>query len=192
MSEPTQHDVTRLLLAWRGGDAGAFEELVPLVYQDLRRLARHQLRRDHQGWTLQTTGLVHEAYLRLVDADKVDWQDRGHFLGVAARAMRQVVIEYARRRSAEKRGGGQRPATLDDRVLAVDEHAEWLLALDQALERLAAHRERLAQVVECRFFAGLSNEETAEALGTSVRTVKRDWTFARSWLQRELGGVGDG
>jgi RNA polymerase sigma factor (TIGR02999 family) len=184
--------VTQLLLAWRGGDAGAFERLVPMVYQDLRRLARNQLRRDHQGWTLETTGLVHEAWLRLVDADRVDWQDRGHFLGVAARAMRQVVIEYARRRSAEKRGGGVRAATLDEQVIPIDEHAEWLLDLNEALERLAAHRVRLARVVECRFFAGLSNEETAEALGSSVRTVKRDWTFARSWLQRELGGTAAG
>jgi len=190
--ESPQHDVTQLLLAWRGGDAGAFERLVPMVYQDLRRLARNQLRRDHAGWTLQTTGLVHEAWLRLVDADQVDWQDRGHFLGVAARAMRQVVIEYARRRSAEKRGGGVRAATLDERVIPIDDHAEWLLDLNEALERLAAHRERLARVVECRFFAGLSNEETAEALGSSVRTVKRDWTFARSWLQRELGGSAEG
>jgi len=190
--ESPQHDVTQLLLAWRGGDAGAFERLVPMVYQDLRRLARNQLRRDHAGWTLQTTGLVHEAWLRLVDADQVDWQDRGHFLGVAARAMRQVVIEYARRRSAEKRGGGVRAATLDERVIPIDDHAEWLLDLNEALERLAAHRERLARVVECRFFAGLSNEETAEALGSSVRTVKRDWTFARSWLQRELGGEATG
>jgi len=192
MSEPERHEVTQLLLAWRGGDAGAFERLVPMVYQDLRRLARNQLRRDHQGWTLETTGLVHEAWLRLVDADRVDWQDRGHFLGVAARAMRQVVIEYARRRSAEKRGGGVRAATLDEQVIPIDEHAEWLLDLNEALERLAAHRERLARVVECRFFAGLSNEETAEALGSSVRTVKRDWTFARSWLQRELGGEATG
>jgi RNA polymerase sigma factor (TIGR02999 family) len=192
MSEPERHEVTQLLLAWRGGDAGAFERLVPMVYQDLRRLARNQLRRDHQGWTLETTGLVHEAWLRLVDADRVDWQDRGHFLGVAARAMRQVVIEYARRRSAEKRGGGVRAATLDEQVIPIDEHAEWLLDLNEALERLAAHRVRLARVVECRFFAGLSNEETAEALGSSVRTVKRDWTFARSWLQRELGGTAAG
>jgi RNA polymerase sigma factor (TIGR02999 family) len=192
MSEPERHEVTQLLLAWRGGDAGAFERLVPMVYQDLRRLARNQLRRDHAGWTLETTGLVHEAWLRLVDADRVDWQDRGHFLGVAARAMRQVVIEYARRRSAEKRGGGVRAATLDEQVIPIDEHAEWLLDLNEALERLAAHRVRLARVVECRFFAGLSNEETAEALGSSVRTVKRDWTFARSWLQRELGGTAAG
>jgi RNA polymerase sigma factor (TIGR02999 family) len=106
--------------------------------------------------------------------------------------MRQVVIEYARRRSAEKRGGGVRAATLDEQVIPIDEHAEWLLDLNEALERLAAHRVRLARVVECRFFAGLSNEETAEALGSSVRTVKRDWTFARSWLQRELGGTAAG
>lgn len=189
MTETPRNEVTQLLHQWRDGETEAFQRLVPLVYQDLRRIARAQLRRDHAGWTLDTTGLVHEAYMRLVDADKVDWQDRGHFLGVAARAMRQVVIEYARRRVAAKRGGGVRAGTLDEGVIAIHEHAEWLLTLNDALDRLAEHRERLAQIVECRFFAGLTTAETAEALGTSERTVKRDWSFARSWLQRELGAT---
>jgi RNA polymerase sigma factor (TIGR02999 family) len=184
MTEPT--DVTQLLHAWRDGDGRAFEQLVPVVYKDLHRLAKGQLRRDRGGWTLDTTGLVHEAYLRLRDADRVDWNDRGHFIAVAARAMRQVITEYARRRLADKRGGGQRPGSLDDREIAVDDHATWLVDLNRALERLSEHRERLVHVVECRFFAGLSNAETAEALGASERTVKREWAFARSWLQREL------
>jgi len=184
MSSPPE--VTQLLLAWRDGDNQAFEKLVPIVYQDLHRLARGQLRRDRAAWTLDTTSLVHESYLRLREADQVDWNDRNHFMAVAARAMRQVVIEYARRRVAEKRGGGQRPGTLDERQIAVDENSAWLLDLNRALDRLAAHRQRLAQVVECRFFAGLSTAETAEILETSERTVKRDWAFARSWLQREL------
>lgn len=180
-------DVTVLLRAWRGGDEQAFEELVPLVYQDLRRLARGQLRRDRQGWTLDATSLVHEAYFRLQKSSQVDWEDRGHFLAVAAKAMRQVVVEYARRRLAEKRGGGQRPELFEDGQISVDDHAQWLVELNQAMDRLAAQKERLAQVVECRFFAGMSNEETAQALEVSVRTVKRDWAFARSWLQKELG-----
>ena len=171
MSSPPE--VTQLLHAWRDGDNQAFEKLVPIVYADLHRLARGQLRRDHAGWTLDTTALVHESYLRLREADRVDWSDRNHFMAVAARAMRQVVIEYARRRMAEKRGGGLRPGTLDEGQIGVDENAAWLLDLNRALDRLAAHRQRLAQVVECRFFAGLSNSETAEVLETSERTVKR-------------------
>ena len=184
MTDPA--DVTQLLHAWHKGDSQAFEQLVPAVYQDLHKLARGQLRRDRGGWTLDTTGLVHEAYLRLRDADRVQWNDRGHFIAVAARAMRQVVTEYARRRLAEKRGGGQRPGSLDNHQIAVDDHATWLVDLNRALEKLGEHRKRLVHVVECRFFAGLSNVETAEALGVSERTVKREWTFARSWLQREL------
>lgn len=180
--------VTQLLRAWGNGDGEAFDRLVPLVYQDLRRLARGQRRRQGSGWTLDTTGLVHEAYLRLARSDQLAVEDRGHFLAVAARAMRQVVIEYARRRAADKRGAGQRPVTLEEGDIAIDLQAEWLLALNQALDRLGRHRERLVRVVECRYFSGLSVEETAEALNTSSRTIKREWTFARSWLQRELGG----
>ena len=182
--------VTQLLIAYRGGDREAFDRLVPMVYDDLRRIARRQLRRGGPGHTLDTTGLVHEAYLKLVDPAKVDWQDRGHFLAVSARAMRQVIIGYARKRSAAKRGGGERPVTPDEAQIAVDDQAERLLALDRALERLGSRDERLARVVECRFFAGLSEEETAQALAVSLRTAQRDWMRARAWLKEELrGGV---
>lgn len=181
--------VTQLLLAYRDGDRDAFDRLVPMLYDDLRRIARRQLRRS-PGQTLDTTGLVHEAYLKLIDPAKVDWQDRGHFLAVSARAMRQVIIGYARKRSAGKRGGGERPVTLDEAQIAIDDQAERLLALDRALERLGGRDERLARVVECRFFAGLSEEETAQALGVSLRTAQRDWMRARAWLKEELrGGV---
>lgn len=185
-------DVTVLLKAWRDGDEGALDRLLPLIYEDLRRLARGQLRRQSSGWTLSATGLVHEAYLRLLRSKQISLNDRGHFLAVAARAMRQVVIEQARRHGAKKRDAGGPPATLDEAVLAVESQAEWLLDLNQALERLSQRRQRMAQVVECRYFAGLSVEDTATALETSPRTVKREWTFARSWLLRELSGAGQG
>jgi RNA polymerase sigma factor (TIGR02999 family) len=185
-----QEGVTQLLIAYRDGDREAFDRLVPMVYDDLRRIARRQLRRGRPGHTLDTTGLVHEAYLKLVDPAQVDWQDRGHFLAVSARAMRQVIIGYARKRSAEKRGGGERPVTLDEAQSAIDDQADKLLALDRALERLGERDERLARVVECRFFAGLSEEETAQAVGVSLRTAQRDWMRARAWLKEELrGGV---
>ncbi len=188
---PSREGVTQLLIAYRDGDREAFDRLVPMVYEDLRRIARRQLRRGAPGQTLNTTGLVHEAYFKLVDPAKVDWQGRGHFLAVSARAMRQVIIGYARKRSAGKRGGGERPVTLDEAQIAVDDQADRLLALDRALERLGGHDPRLARVVECRFFAGLSEEETAQALGVSLRTAQRDWMRARAWLKEELrGGVG--
>jgi RNA polymerase sigma factor (TIGR02999 family) len=180
-------DVTELLLAYRQGDREAFDRLVPMVYDDLRRIARRQLGRGNPDGVLDTTSLVHESYLKLVDGGRVDWQDRAHFLGVAARAMRQVVITYARRRGAAKRGGGSHQTTLDEgHHIAIDSQAEWLLALDAALERLGANNPRLARVIECRFFAGLSEEETATALGVSLRTAQRDWMRARAWLQEEL------
>lgn len=179
-------DVTELLLAYRQGDRQAFDRLVPLVYDDLRRIARRQLGRGNPDGVLDTTSLVHESYLKLVDGSRVDWQDRSHFLGVAARAMRQVVIAYARKRGAAKRGGGSLQTTLDEGHIAVDGQAEWLVALDAALERLGGKNPRLARVVECRFFAGLSEEETAAALDVSLRTAQRDWMRARAWLQEEL------
>lgn len=179
-------DVTQLLLAYRHGDRGAFDRLVPLVYDDLRRIARRQLGRGNPDGVLDTTSLVHESYLKLVDGGRVEWQDRCHFLGVAARAMRQVVVTYARRRGAAKRGGGSVQTTLDEGIVSIDSQAEWLMALDTALSRLGEKNPRLAQVVECRFFAGLSEEETATALGVSLRTAQRDWMRARAWLQEEL------
>lgn len=181
-------EVTQLLRAHRDGDRAAFERLVPLVYDDLRRIARRQLGRGNPDGILQTTALVHESYLKLVDQSRADFQDRSHFLAVAARAMRQVVVDHARRRGAAKRGGGGHQTTLDEGHVAVESQAEWLLAVDQALTRLGERDGRLARIVECRFFAGLSEEETAAALGISVRTAQRDWMRARAWLQEELRG----
>jgi RNA polymerase sigma factor (TIGR02999 family) len=181
-------DVTELLLAFRRGERDAFDRLLPLVYDDLRRIARRQLGGPNPNQTLNPTGLVHESYLKMVDQTRVDWQDRSHFLAISARAMRQVIIGYARKRNASKRGGDAPRVTLDERRIAVDQQAEQLLALDRALSRLAERDERLARVVECRFFAGLSEEETAEALGVSLRTAQRDWMRARGWLKEELRG----
>ncbi len=184
MDEPA--DVTQLLVAYGQGDRGAFDRLLPMVYEDLRRIARRQLR-SRPGQTLDTTSLVHESYLKMVDQKKDDWQGRGHFLAVAARAMRQVIISYARRRGAAKRGAGSIQQTLDEGRIAVADQAEQLLALDQALDRLGARDQRLVRVVECRFFAGLGEQETAAALEVSLRTVQRDWMRARAWLREELG-----
>jgi RNA polymerase sigma factor (TIGR02999 family) len=182
-------DVTTLLLAHGRGEAGAFDALVPLVYADLRRLARVQRRRLPAGDTLDTTGLVHEAYARLVDAARVSWNDRGHFLAVAAKVMRHILVDYARTRGRLKRGGNQRMETLDEDMLAVARDAERLLDIDRALERLVHVDPRLVRLVECRFFAGLSEQETADALGLSLRTVQRDWLRARAALRRELSAT---
>lgn len=185
---PETNEITRLLLDWRAGDDQAFELLVPMVYQELRRLARGQLRKGGHHQTLNTTGLVHEAYMRLVGGVNVDWQDRGHFMAVAARSMRQVVVEYARRSSAAKRGGDERPLTFEDQAIAVSAQADQVLAINEALLALGRRSERLIRVVECRFFAGLSSQETAEALGLNLRTAQRDWIRARAWLQQALRG----
>ena len=183
-------NVTELLLAFKGGDRAAFDRLVPLLYDDLRRVARAQLRRSRQGVTLDTTVLVHELYLKMADQQRLDAHDRGHFLAISAHAMRQVIADYARRRTAVKRGGDADPIPLDEVPEIADREARWLLDVDRALERLAARDERLARVVECRFFAGFSEEETAAALDTSLRTVQRDWMRARAWLKEELGDSG--
>ncbi len=183
-------EVTLLLHAWQQGDRAAFDRLVPLVYDELRSLARAQLRRDAGQWTLQATALVHEAYFRLAGAD-VPWEGRGHFFAIAARVMRQVLVDEARRRQAEKRGGGVRPLELDSGAAVGDVRegagAEAdLLALDQALVRLAALDTRRAQVVELRYFAGMTIEETGRHLGLSHATVERDLKLARAWLSRQL------
>jgi RNA polymerase sigma factor (TIGR02999 family) len=180
-------EVTRLLGAWREGDSGAFNRLLPLVYDDLRAMARSHARRLRPGHTLDTTGLVHEAYLRLAGHHGALPEDRQHFLSVCARAMRQIAIDGARRRSAAKRGGGGPSVTFDEQIVPAPGRPEWLLDLDAALERLGAHSERLVRVVECRYFAGLSEEETSEAMGLSLRTVQREWMKARAWLREELG-----
>ena len=193
MTEP-RNDLTRLLAAHRRGDRDAFGRLLPLIYGDLQRLAKRQLGHRRPGQTLDTTSLVHEAYLKLVDSDQSAWQDRGHFFAVASIAMRQIVIDYARQSHAKKRGGANRAIGLDGVEIAIDEQADTLLAIDRALDRLREIDERLPRVVECRFFTGLTEEETAEALGVSARTVERDWKRARAWLRRELdpssGGSG--
>lgn len=188
-SPATAHDVTLLLAAARNGDRAAVDAVFAAVYAELRRIAHGQLRRTPHGATLRTTAIVHEAYLKLVRQESLRWEDRGHFFAVAALAMRQILVSYARRYLAEKRGGGARRMTLDDVELPVEDRAAELVALDEALARLAERDARMAQVVELRFFAGLSVEETATALGIGERTVKRDWQFARTYLHRELHGA---
>jgi RNA polymerase sigma factor (TIGR02999 family) len=178
--------VTRLLVKAGGGDQEALNELVPLVYDELRRVAERQLRRERQGHTLGASGLVNEAYLKLVDQIRVDWQSRQHFYSVAARAMRQILIDYARRRKAEKRGAGWDRTSIEDKQIGLDSPLEELLALDQALDRMGEIDERMRQVVEYRYFCGLTEKETAELLGVNLRTIQRDWLKARAWLYREL------
>lgn len=179
-------EVTLLLRALREGERDAFDRLVPLVYDELRRLARSQRRRASSGQTLDTTGLVHEAYVKLAAQEGLEVRDRGHFLAVAACAMRQVLVDFARARMAAKRGGGGVRETLDEGMASLDAEVETVLDVDRALERLRAHDERLARVVECRYFAGLDEQETAEALGVSLRTAQRDWMKARAWLREAL------
>lgn len=185
-------DITELLVAHGQGRHGALDELVPLVYADLRRMARAQARRQAPGATLDTGALVHEAYLRLVDERRAGWQDRRHFYAVAVMAMRQIMIDHARRRSRAKRGGGQHLTAVDDVADPVSADAEQLLDLDRALARLEETDPRLVRVVECRYFGGLTEQETADALGTSVRTVQREWLKARAWLREALESPGGG
>lgn len=177
-------DITGLLLALRGGDRTAFDRLFPAVYDELRGIAHRQLGRERTDHTLGTTGLVHEAYLKLVDQTRAQWEDRAHFYAVAASAMRRILVGYARRHRAVKRRGTR--VTLEDATVVADERAEVLLALDEALERLADVDARLGRVVECRFFGGLTEDETAEALGVTARTVRRDWVKAKAWLSHAL------
>ncbi len=183
--------ITHLLLAWGQGDQAALETLMPLVYGELRKVAARHLRGQREGHTLQTTALVNEAYLRLIDASQVQWQNRAHFFAVAAHFMRRILVDFARTRNYQKRGGGAQAVELDEAMILAPERCADLLALDEALTRLQALNERQAQVVELRYFGGLSEEETAEALKVSVRTVRRDWNFARVWLHRELTGRGN-
>jgi RNA polymerase sigma-70 factor (ECF subfamily) len=179
-------DVTQLLLAWQAGDEGALERLIPLVHDELHQIADRCMRRERDAHTLQATGLVNEAYMRLIDAHRVQWQDRTHFLALSARVMPQVLVDYARRRNNQKRGGGVIPVTLIDALDASDERPYDVIALDDALEALRAFDARKSQVVEMRFFGGLSIEETAHALRVSPQTVMRDWNLAKKWLSREL------
>ncbi len=181
-------EVTRLLLRWRSGEEAALGQLVPLVYDELRRLARLCLRRERPGNTMQTVALVHEAYLRLVNADQVDWHDRAHFFAIAAQVMRRVLVEEARKRNRQKRGGRQTRVELDQALTVAVEREFELLALDEALDWLERFAPRKRLVVELRFFGGLSVEETAAALSVSSDTVKSDWSTARLWLAQRLSG----
>jgi RNA polymerase sigma-70 factor, ECF subfamily len=177
---------TDLLLQACSGDAQALASFFPVIYEELRHLAHHQLQREPEGRTLDTTGLVHEAYIRLIDQTRVQWQGRAHFMAIAATAMRRILIDRARQHRSQKRGGTTRHVPLESVALAAEERADVLLALDDALERLKVLNQRQAQVVECRFFGGMTEEETAEALGIGLRTAKRDWAKARSWLYQEI------
>ena len=180
------HEITRLLLAWGEGDKEALDRLAPLVYAELRRLAKSYMRKERAGHTLQTTALIHEAYLRLINAGQVEWRNRAHFFGVAACAMRQILVAMARERGCQKRGGGARQVSLDEAMVIDAGPDEDLVALDEGLEALAQFDGRKAQVVEMRFFGGLTEAEIAAALDVSSETVRRDWRLARSWLRRKL------
>src|SRR5689334_4470071 len=183
---PARPDVTRLLLAWRGGDREALNTLVPLVYAELRRLAHRQMRGERAGHSLQTTALVNEAFLRLVDSDRVHWQNRAHFFAISAGLMRRILVDDARARRSHKRGGRTVHVSLDDAPDVARTPGVDVIALDDALEALEHLDARKSQVVELRYFGGLSVDETAEALGVSAETVTRDWRMAKLWLVREL------
>jgi len=179
--------ITDLLVQLRGGDRDAFDVLFPLVYDGLRRIARRKLAAERPGHTLSTTDLVHEAYIKLVRLDRIEWHGRAHFLAIAAQSMRNILVNHALKRKADKRGGGQESDPIDGAFAVVELPHGDVLGLHEALQRLAQLDARQSRVVECRFFAGMSIEETAEALGVSPASVKRDWAIARAWLNRELG-----
>jgi RNA polymerase sigma factor (TIGR02999 family) len=185
-AEEAPKDVTRMLLAWSAGQTGAQDSLFPLVYDELKRIARQYLRREREGHTLQPTALVNEAYLRLIDQTRVTWQNRAQFYGVAATMMRRILINHARDFAAAKRGGGATRLSLDQAGFAASENANDLLALDEALDRLGTLDHRKSRVVELIYFGGLKKKEAAEVLNVSEKTVQRDWQMARSWLYREL------
>jgi RNA polymerase sigma-70 factor, ECF subfamily len=188
MALPSTHEVTQLLRAWTTGDERALEKLTPLVYEQLHRVAQRCMAGERSGHTLQTTALVNEVYLRLVDCRQINWQDRAHFFAVSAQLMRRILIDFARSRGYQKRGGGVLHMSLDEAPSVCNEPDMNVLALDDALKALAAVDKRKSEVVELRFFGGLSIEETAEVLRVSVETVVRDWRLAKVWLLRELSG----
>jgi RNA polymerase sigma-70 factor (ECF subfamily) len=179
-------EITQLLLSWKKGDQTALDELIPLVYPELKKLARRYMGRENPAHTLQTSALINEAYLRLVDQQGVEWQDRAHFFAVAAQVMRHILVDHARSYLYEKRGGGAQHVPLEDVTLVHSERANELVALDEALRNLAKIDERKGKIVELRFFAGLSVEETAEAMSLSAITVMREWRAAKAWLHREI------
>jgi RNA polymerase sigma factor (TIGR02999 family) len=186
MAQSSVQEITKLLLAWGKGEEAAFERLMPLVYEELRKLARSYMNRQRPGHTLQTTALVNEAYLRLIDTSQVQWQNRAHFFAVSANLMRRILVDFARSQGNLKRGGGAQHISLEQALeISTDRSAE-LVALDDALKTLATMNSRQSQIVELRYFGGLSEEEVATVLKISTRTVRRDWSLARAWLYREL------
>jgi RNA polymerase sigma factor (TIGR02999 family) len=185
---PTPKEVTQLLLAWNQGDQAALDELLPLVNVELRRLAAYYMRREKPNHTLQTSALVNEAYLRLIDQRQVQWQNRAHFFGIASQLMRRILLDHARSRRQARRGGGLRQAPLDEAVVGAEERAAELIALDDALNELTSHDPRKSRIVELRFFGGLSNEEVAEVTGLSLRTIEREWRKAKVWLHQAISG----
>jgi len=192
MTVPSTQEVTQLLLAWSHGDQAALEQLTPLVYAELHRLAKRYLGGERRGHTLQTTALVNEAYLRLIDWKNVEWQNRAHFFGVSAQLMRRILVDFARSRHYAKRGGEAEQVSLAEASMVAQGRSTALVALDDALQALAALDPRQSQVVELRFFGGLSLEETAEVLKVSPATVRRDWSLAQAWLHRELNKTATG
>lgn len=186
MDEAAPNEITEKLIAWSKGDEAALEKLIPAVYQELRRMADHYLRGEDSGHSLQPTALVHEAYLRLIDQTKVEWQNRAHFFGVAAQMMRRILIDHAKTKHRAKRGGPAVKVVLDENANFIQERAAELLALDDALQTLGKLDERKSRIVELRYFGGLTVEETAQVLGISDKTVMRDWSLAKAWLYREL------
>jgi RNA polymerase sigma factor (TIGR02999 family) len=187
---PNQHEITELLEQWSGGNQTALDKLYPLVYEELRRLARSYMKREPKGHTLQTTALINEAYVRIVDQKSVHWQNRSHFFAISAQIMRRILVDHARRYLHAKRGGGARRISLDEAMIVAAERSEEVLMLDEALSNLARMDPRRCQVVELRYFAGLNNQEIASVLHISENTVMRDWNLARAWLYQQLGGVG--
>ena len=185
MSSGSQ-EVTQLLVDWGNGDQAALERLLPLVNNELRKLAKRYMRRENPGHSLETSALVNEAYLRLIDQHHVQWQNRAHFFGIAAQLMRRILIDHARKAQYQKRGGGAHSVTLDETVAVTEGRAAELLALDEALDKLTAMDARKGRIIELRFFGGLTEEETAEVIGISLTTVQRDLRLAKAWLRRRL------
>ena len=186
VSAPPRQEVTQVLVDWSKGDQNAPERLMPLVYEELRKLARNYLQRERSDHTLQATGLVHEAYLRLVDQSSMSWQNRAHFFAVAAQVMRRILVDHARAHRAEKRGGEREKIEFDEALAPSGEKAVDLIALDDALQDLVTFDSRQSRIVELRFFGGLTNEEIGDVLGISPRTIKREWRLAKAWLRREI------
>ena len=184
--KPSQSDVTRLLLDWSNGDRTALDQLVPLVYDELHRLAHHYMRQEREGHTLQTTALVNEAYVRLIDQNSVQWQSRAHFFAIAAQMMRRILVDYARSRRYAKRGGEARQVSFDESAIVSPQKGAEMVAIDEALTDLATRDARKSQIVELRFFGGLNIEETAEVMGISPTTVQREWRSAKAWLYQAI------